>query len=124
MRVLLYRNLDERTFLPANLISTSGAVDQGQRFAPLITQVLTSRQPVVQTIEWTRDGASAETFEVIPLSGRNDELSAIFLVGSSRKDVVLLRRRILRIAAGSAAVAVLSGLLTGLCISFRISRTR
>ncbi|PWT78239.1 MAG: hypothetical protein C5B58_15540 [Acidobacteria bacterium] len=123
-RALLYRNLDERTFLPANLTGTNGAVDQAQRFAPLINQIQASRQPAVETIEWTSDAASAETFHLIPLFGRNNELSAVLLVGNSRREVVLLRRRISRIAARSAAAAILTGLLIGLCVSLRITQPR
>ena len=36
MRVLLYRNFDESTFEPSDLLDRNGVVGQAQRFAPLI----------------------------------------------------------------------------------------
>ena len=65
------------------------------RYLPLIEQSQKQPQkPVSGTIDWTADAASAEAFHAIPLTGRNDELLGILLVGSSRRELVLLTRRI------------------------------
>ncbi len=121
MRALLYRNL-EPTFVGAALTDVNGAADDPERFRPLIEQVQRNPQPAVRTIEWTQDAASAEAFHAMPLLGRNNELLGVLLVGSSRKELVLLTRRIVTIAAVVAAAALLVGLLVSLWVAARITR--
>src|SRR6266403_1451784 len=121
MRALLYRNL-EPGFVEAALTDVNGSADNADRFRGLIEQVQRSPQPVVHTINWTTDAASAETFHAMPLLGRNNELLGVLLVGSSRKELVLLTRRIVTIAAVVAAVALLVGLLVSLWVAARITR--
>jgi two-component system nitrogen regulation sensor histidine kinase NtrY len=120
-RALLYRNL-EPNFVPAALTDVSGPFDQADKFQSLIEQVQKQLQPVVQTIDWSADAATAETFHAIPLMGRNNELLAVLLLGSSRKELVLLTRHILQIAAAVAGAALLIGLLISLWVSSRITR--
>jgi hypothetical protein len=118
MQVLLYRAL-EPTFVPTNLTDDTAVVAQADRFASLIEQIQKRRQPFVQTIDWTSDPSSAEAFHVRPLEGRNRELLGALLVGSSLKELVLLKRRIVLIAAGVAAAALLIGPLISLsCIYY------
>jgi signal transduction histidine kinase len=121
MRALLYRNL-EPTFVEAALTDVNGSADNPDRFRALIEQVQRNPQPVVRTINWTADAASAEAFHAMPLLGRNKELLGVLLVGSSRKELVLLTRRIVTIAAVVAAAAILVGLLVSLWIAARITR--
>ena len=121
MRALLYRNL-EPNFVEAALTDVNGTADDPERFRALIEQVQRKPQPVVQTINWTADAASAETFHAIPLPGRNNELLGVLLVGSSRKELVLLTRRIVTIAAVVAAAAILVGLFVSLWVAARITR--
>ena len=52
------------------------------------------QQPAAQTIEWRDQSTSAEIFYALPLSGRNNELLGILLVGSSRRELVLFTREI------------------------------
>jgi hypothetical protein len=122
MRALLYRNLNEPTFVPADLTDANGPVDQADRFAPLINQIQKRPQPIAQTIQWSSDAASAEAFRLMPLLGRNKELLGVLLVGSSRKELVLLKQRIVMIAASAAAATLLIGLLISLWVSVRITR--
>src|SRR5260370_30860849 len=91
--------------------------EQADRFAPLVEQLQKLPQPLVRTIDWTRDPADAETFHAIPLTGRNNELLGIFFLGSSRKQLVILTRQILKISAALAAPPLLSGFL----LPFRVS---
>src|SRR5260370_2374802 len=76
----------------------------------------------VETINGTTDAASAETFHAMPLLGRNNELLGVLLVGSSRKELVLLTQRIVTIAAVVAAAALFVGLLVTLWVASRITR--
>jgi two-component system nitrogen regulation sensor histidine kinase NtrY len=123
MRALLYRNLDP-TFVPASLTDANGPVPQADQFQRLIEQVQKQSQPdtVEKTIQWTSDPASAETFHAMPLTGRNNELLGVLLLGSPQRELVLLRRQILNIAAAVALAAILIGLLLSWWISSRITR--
>ena len=121
MRALLYRNLDP-AFVSADLTDTKGAIDQPEKLQPVIDQIRKQPQSLVATISWTSDAASAETFHAMPLLGRNNELLGVLLVGSSRKELVLLTQRIFTIAAAVAAVALLIGLFVSLWVSARITR--
>jgi len=121
MRALLYRNL-EPTFVSAALTDVNGTTDDPEGFRPLIEQIQKKPQEVVQTIHWKADAASAETFHAMPLLGRNNEALAVLLVGSSRKELVLLTRRIVTIAAAVAGAAILVGLFVSLWVAARITR--
>ena len=127
MRALLYRNL-EPSFSPTSLTDANGAVEQPERLEPMIEQIQSQPAEVgpprtlVRTIHWSGDAASAETFHAMPLRGRNNELLGVLLVGSSRRELVLLTRHIVLIAAGVAAVALCIGLMISFWVSARITR--
>jgi nitrogen fixation/metabolism regulation signal transduction histidine kinase len=121
MRTLLYLNLDA-TFVPGDITAAAGEVDQPERFAPIIAQIQKQPAPLVQTIQWNDNAASAEVFHVLPLTGRNGELLGALLVGSSRSDLVLLTRHIMKLSAAVAAAAILIGLLLTWWVSARITR--
>jgi len=121
MRALLYRNL-ESTFVASSLTDVNGAVQQADRFQPLIEQIQKQPQAQISTINWSADTAEAETFHEIPLLGRNHELLGVLLVGSSQRELVLLTRKIVRIAGAVAAAALFFGFLVSFWISARITR--
>lgn len=123
MRALLYRNL-ESSFVPTNLTDANGAVPQADQFQPIIESFQKRSQPemLVKTIQWTTDPASAETFHAMPLSGRHNELLGVLLLGSPQRELVLLRRQILRTAAIVALAAIFIGLLLSWWVSKRITR--
>ena len=120
-RALLYRNL-EPNFVAAALTDVNGSFEQADRLQPLIEQVQKQPKPTVRTIDWTDNAADAESFHAIPLMGRNNELLAVLLLGSSRRELVLLTRHILQIAGAVAGAAILIGLLISLWVSARITR--
>jgi two-component system nitrogen regulation sensor histidine kinase NtrY len=120
-RALLYRNL-EQGFVASSLTDVNGSFEQADRLQPLIEQIQKQPKPLVRTIDWTANAADAESFHAIPLMGRNNELLAVLLLGSSRKELVLLTRHILQITAAVAGVALLIGLLISLWVSARITR--
>jgi two-component system nitrogen regulation sensor histidine kinase NtrY len=123
MRALLYRNLDQ-SFVPTSLTDASGPVAQADQFEPLIEQFEKQSQPemIVKTIQWTNDPASAETFHAMPLTGRHNELLGVLLLGSPQRELVLLRRQILRTAAIVALAAIFIGLLLSWWVSKRITK--
>jgi signal transduction histidine kinase len=122
MRAFLYLNLDPG-FSPAALLSGGKqGVEQPELLQPLIDQIRKQPQTLVRTIHWNSDAASAETFHAMPLSGRNNELLGVLLVGSSRRQLVLLTNRIVMTSAAVAAGALLIGLLVSFWVSARITR--
>jgi two-component system, NtrC family, nitrogen regulation sensor histidine kinase NtrY len=122
MRALLYRNLDQG-FVPTSLTDSNGPVAQADQFQPLIEsfQKQSQPEPLVHTIEWTNDPASAETFHAMPLTGRHNELLGVLLLGNSQRELVLLRHQILKTALAVAFAAILVGLLLAWWISKRIT---
>ncbi len=121
MRAILYRNL-EPSFVPTALTDAGGVVQQADLFQPLIEQIQKQPQPVVRTVGWSNDPAEGEAFHAIPLTGRNNELLGVLLLGSSRRELVTLTHQILRTAAIVAAGALLIGLLLTFWVSSRITR--
>jgi two-component system nitrogen regulation sensor histidine kinase NtrY len=123
MRALLYRNLDAG-FIPTSLTDSNGPVAQADQFQSLIESLQKQSQPetLVKSIQWNSDPASAETFHALALPGRHNELLGVLLLGSPQRELVLLRRQILRIAAGVALAAILTGLLLSWWVSRRITR--
>jgi two-component system nitrogen regulation sensor histidine kinase NtrY len=122
MRAFLYVNLDPG-FSPSALLSglKDGAA-QPERLQPLIDEIRKHPQSLVRTINWNSDAASAETFHAMPLTGRNNELLGVLLVGSSRRQLVLLTNRIVMTSLAVAAGALLIGLLLSLWVAARITR--
>ena len=123
MRALLYRNLDP-AFVTSALTDASGALSQADRFAPLIEQVRRSAggREFQQTIQWSADAADAETFHAIPLTGRQNELLGVLLVGSSRRELVTLVNFIRDLALLVVGGGILLGLLLSWWVAARVTR--
>ena len=110
MRAVLYRNLDPN-FAAVDLIDSNGPFEQAERLAPLVEKE--RQHPVEQTmrINWSADPASAESFQVLPLKGRNGELLGVLLVGSSQRERVGVERRIILLSVGVTVLGILLGAL-------------
>ena len=121
MRALLYSNLDS-SFNAISLTDANGPVSQGESFESLIEQIQKHPQDTTKTISWNNDPASAEAFHATPLKGRSGELLGVLLLGSSARELVLLQREILKIAAVVALAAIFIGLLVSWWVSRRITR--
>src|SRR5258708_24554002 len=91
-------------------------------FQSLTEEIQNPPQDLTRTISWNRDPASAETFHAMPLKGRNGELLGVLLLGSSAKELVLLKREILKIAGVVSLAALFIGLLLSWWVSRRITR--
>jgi two-component system, NtrC family, nitrogen regulation sensor histidine kinase NtrY len=122
MRALLYRNLDQG-FVANALTDASGPVPQADQLQPLIEEIQKQSTPqmVVKTIRWNDDPSSAETFHARPLTGRHNELLGVLLIGSPQRDLVLLRRQILKTAGAVAFAAILIGFLLAWWVSRRVT---
>jgi len=129
MRALLYRNLErpvpsgaEGQFVPADLTDASGPVVQAEKLAPLIEQVDRQAGDVTQTIAWSSDRASAETFHAIPLKGRQNDLLGVLLVGSARRELVTMENFIRSLALLVGGAGILLGLLFSWWVARRVTR--
>ncbi|HLY59968.1 MAG TPA: ATP-binding protein [Terriglobia bacterium] len=118
-RALLYQSAGKGAGAGAgSLVDVSGPVAQAEKLATLITQRPNGAGENSAIITWTDDPESAETFHVIPLKGRNQEILGMFLVGSSRRELVELESQIrwISIMVGMAGILfgiVLSGWMAG-----------
>lgn len=121
MRVLLYANLAD-DFSTAALTGPDGPVERGDKLQPLIESVRQRPAERVETIAWSADPASAETFHAIPLTGRNADLLGVLLVGSSRRALVELQSLIRNVALLVAAGGVLLGFLLSWWAAARVTR--
>ncbi|MCI0419186.1 MAG: ATP-binding protein [Acidobacteria bacterium] len=121
MRTLLYSNL-EPTFSFQALISASGPLPQAGVLAPLIEEVRQQRRETTRTVTWSGDPSSAEVVHAIPLLGRERELLAILLLGSSRRDLVLLTRFIRRLGIIVGGGGVLLGVLIAWWTTHQVTR--
>jgi two-component system, NtrC family, nitrogen regulation sensor histidine kinase NtrY len=121
MRSLLYLNLDSG-FQTANLLDAGGAVNEPERFAPIVSAEMQQPGERSATLAWSQDAANSEIFHVLPLVGRQKELLGVFLVGSSRHDVVMLERRIGLLAFAAVAAGLILGLLLSWWGTARVTR--
>ncbi len=121
MRALLYRDL-ETGFVASALTDSSGEVAQADRLAPLIATLQSKPSDTEETINWGPDAASAETFNAIPLMGRQNDLLGVLLVGSSRRNLVTLMNTIGALGLLVGGCVILLVLALGWWISARVTR--
>jgi two-component system nitrogen regulation sensor histidine kinase NtrY len=122
MRALLYRNL-EQGFMASALTDLHGPVGQADSFAPLIAEVQRTHRELQKTIDSGADlAANSETFNAIPLVGREGDLLGVLLVGSSRQDLVQMLNFIRALALLVAGGVLLLELVLGWWISARVTR--
>src|SRR6267378_4473223 len=122
MRAVLYRNL-EQGFVSSELTDLHGQVIQADLFAPLITEVQRTHRELQKTINSGSDSAAnSESFDAIPLVGRQGDLLGVLLVGSSRQDLVQMLNFIRSLALLVAGGVILAGLVLGWWISARVTR--
>jgi two-component system nitrogen regulation sensor histidine kinase NtrY len=113
MRAMFYQNLGS-SFSRQFLIDTAGVVQQADQIAPIIQQLQHQRQETTTVVHWSSDAADDETIDAIPLTGQDNHLLGVLLIGNSRRPYVELRQRIRSAAVLSGAAGIiLAILLTG-----------
>jgi two-component system, NtrC family, nitrogen regulation sensor histidine kinase NtrY len=120
-RAMFYSNL-QPDFDSNALMVSEKTLPQPDRLRSLIEQVCRQGAPAEQTISWTADLASAESFHAIPRKGREGQVLGVLLVGSSRSEQVMLTNfvRTLGVLVGGAGIVL--GVLLSFWVSARISR--
>ena len=110
MRAMFYQNF-AMGFSLQLLIDPSGTEQQPDRIAPLVERVQQQKQEITELIHWSSDAADDETVHAIPLTGQDNQLLGILLVGNSRRPYVELRQRIrsaaLLVGGGGILLAIL-----------------
>ena len=111
MRVLLYQNGGPE-FSPAALVDADGPVAGADRVAALVQQAQRGADATT-VVDWSSDAAHSETFRAVRLTGGQNQLLGLLLVGSSRRPLVELARHI-----GTVALLVTgSGILLAILLS-------
>jgi nitrogen fixation/metabolism regulation signal transduction histidine kinase len=118
MRVLLYRNLDPQ-FSPSRLIQVSGTGPRSSQMQVLIERVLRQKREVIQTLG---QGEEAETFHALPLTGYEDNVLGVLLIGSSRGKLVRLEASFRRVGILVAAGGILLGIALSWWATARVTR--
>jgi two-component system nitrogen regulation sensor histidine kinase NtrY len=121
MRVMLYRNL-AKGFAAQYVITTSAEAQPVSLLAPLVEQVQQQKQEATVLLHWSGNAAEDESVHAIPLTGQDNQLLGILLVGNTRRPYVELRNHLRSAAllAGSAGI-VLAILFSGWAAS-RVTR--
>jgi two-component system, NtrC family, nitrogen regulation sensor histidine kinase NtrY len=122
MRALLYRNL-EQGFVPTELTDPRGPVSQPELFTSIIGDVQKNRRELQTTVaSGSGAGVSSETFNAIPLTGRDGDLLGVLLVGSSRQNLIQMLNFIRSLAVLVGGGVILLGLILGWWVSARVTR--
>ncbi len=121
MRAMLYGNL-ATGFSPQLLVEASGSVRQPEKLAPLIEQVQQQRQEVSTLLHWSEDAADDESIHAIPLSGQDEQLLGVLLVGNTRRPYVELRNRIRSAALLAGSVGIVLAILFSGWAASRVTR--
>ena len=135
MRALLYQNVggsaspgpnafrpDSTDTAAASVVDASGPLPQAPKLMPYISRMEREQDECSFSIAWTPDPSSAETFHVIPLTGRNQEVLGMFLVGTSRREQVVLERRIRWVAILVGGTGIALGVILTAWIAGRVTR--
>jgi two-component system, NtrC family, nitrogen regulation sensor histidine kinase NtrY len=135
-RVLLYQNLDAK-WNPQLLLDLNGPAAGADRLAPLVENVRSTGQEEQSAIHWSGDAADAETFHAIPLNGPdqrvltqassmrqnpNQQLMGLLLVGSSRRPLIELQRRIISTAMLVGGLGILVAVIASVWFGARVTR--
>ena len=121
MRTLLYRNL-EQGFVPAELTDSRGPASEPELFSPMIAEVQKNQRELERTItSGAAPNVISETFNAIPLVGRDRDLLGVLLVGSSRQSLIEMLNFIRALAMLVGGGVILLGLVLGWWVSARVT---
>jgi len=121
MRAMFYQNLGNG-FSPQFLIDSSGTVQHADRVAPIIQQLQRQRRETITLVHWSSDAADDEMIDAIPLTGRDDQLLGVLLIGNSRRPYVELRQHIRSAAVLSGAAGIVLAILLSGWAAARVTR--
>ena len=108
---------------PPSVITTSSEpLKQAEKLAPLIGEVEISKHQTNQLVHWSEDPTKDETVHAIPLTGQDDSILAVLLIGSSRRPYVELKQHIQSAALLVGGVGVFLAILLSSWVAARFTR--
>ena len=117
MRVLLYRTAGSGG--RPQLVDAGGHAPASAPLDPLIARVRQSGEPASETVSWPEGD---ESFDAVPLLGRDRKILGILLVGSSRGELAALVASIRWAGIGFGALGILFGFVVSYVVSARVTR--
>jgi signal transduction histidine kinase len=118
MRTMFYQNLGSG-FSSQYLVDPSGSVQSPEQLAELVKQVQQQAKETSEIIHWSSTVDDDEVVRAIPLTGMDQKLLGILLVGNSRRAYVELGRHI----RSAAFLALGAGIvLAVVCSSWAAAR--
>jgi signal transduction histidine kinase len=118
MRTMFYQNLGSG-FSSQYLVDPSGSVQSPAQLAELVKQVQQQAKETSEVIHWSSTADDDEVVRAIPLTGVDQKLLGILLVGNSRRAYVELGRHI----RSAAFLALGAGIvLAVVCSSWAAAR--
>ena len=121
MRAMLYQNFGN-AFSPQNLIDPSGSVQSPEQLAGLIKQVQQQAKESVAVIHWSASSDDDEVVRAIPLTGIDQKLLGILLVGNSRRAYVELGRHIRSAAFLALGAGIILAIIFSSWAAARVTR--
>jgi nitrogen fixation/metabolism regulation signal transduction histidine kinase len=123
---MLYQNLDP-SWNPKSLLDLNGPASGAEKIAPLVAQVRNTLTESERVIRWTSDPADAEVFHGIPLTApasdaAHRQLMGVLLVGSSRRPLIELQRKVVSAAMLVGGAGILVAVLASLWFAARVTR--
>jgi nitrogen fixation/metabolism regulation signal transduction histidine kinase len=73
-------------------------------------------------IHWTADAADAESFHAMPLTGPNQQVLGVLLVGSSQRPLAELQRQVISAAMLVGGAGILVAILASLWFAARVTK--
>lgn len=125
MRVLLYENLagSNARFSSAQLIGADNLPQDSTDLTRLIERVQHDRSESSAVIHWGQENSAAgETVNAFPLTGADNQILGILLVGSSRQPYAELRSQIRSAAVLAAAAGLLLAVLLSSWAAARVTK--
>jgi signal transduction histidine kinase len=121
MRVLFYENLDSGTgFASGHLFAAGGTIDDAQPLSSLIENVIRVPRETSAIVDW--NSGEEETVNAFPLTGENNQVLGILLVGSSRQIYNELRGQIRSAALLALGVGLLLAVVLSSWAAARVTR--
>ena len=121
MRVFFYQNV-ARGFSAQFLVGTRGGVEHWEALAPLVQQVQQHEKESTMLAHGSSNPRDDEMVDAIPLTGIDNQLLGILLVGNSRRAYVDLEQQIRSAAMISAITGIVIAILLSGWIASRVTR--
>ncbi len=121
MRTMLYQILGSG-FSAQYLVDPSGRLQQAEKLAGLIQQVQHQTKEAAAIIHWSSSPDDDEVIRAIPLTGADQRLLGILLVGNSRRAYVELGRHIRSAAFLAMGAGIVLAIICSSWAAARVTR--